>query len=312
VSPDQPVAAVPALHGKRLWTGLALVVGGAVAYAITPAVVALGRSTVSLIDLLTYRAVITAAILTFVLAISGRGRTVLSGRPRRGVLIGATFLSADVLLFFGSLAYVETSIAVAIGFLYPTVVLILMAAFARRRPQMSELLLSLLALGGVAAMTLSSGAGRIEAVGLIMLVGCITVYSLYVLLANRLVQDTPPMAMAVQVQAGVALTVGTIGVLTGQLTPLGSPEAWRQVLLQSLLLAVAMTAYFAGLARLGPALASTSDTIQPAVALVAGAVLLGESVTAMKVVGVGMVITAIAAASLRERRSTGASITGGA
>jgi drug/metabolite transporter (DMT)-like permease len=283
-----------------------------VAYGITPAVAALGRSAVSLFDLLTYRAVITVVLLTLVLVITGRGGTVLRGRPRRGVLIGATLLSVDVLLFFGSLSFVETSIAVAIGFLYPTAILILMAAFRRRRPRSSELLLSLLAIGGVAAMTLSSGAGRIEAIGLLMLAGCVTAYSLYVLLADRLVQHTPPMALAVQVQAGVALTVGTLGLVTGQLAPLGSPDAWRQVGLQALLLAFAMTAYFAGLARLGPALASTSDTIQPAVALVAGAVLLGESITAMKVVGVAMVITAIAAASLRERRSTGASITGGA
>lgn len=309
MTPDQPLAAnAPADH-RRLMTGLALLLGAAVAYGVTPAVVALGRSTVSLIDLLTYRALFTAAFLGAILVASGRGRTLLSGRPRRGVLIGATFLSADVLLFFGSLSYVETSLAVAIGFLYPTVVLLLLAVVARRRPRTSDLLLSLLAVGGVAAMTVSSGA-EAKGVGLLMLAGCITVYSLYVLLATRLVQETPPIAMAVQVQVGVALTVGALGLMTGQLTSLGSAEAWRQVLLQSLLLSAAMTAYFAGLARLGPALASTSDTVQPAVALVAGAALLGEPVTGVKVVGVAMVITAIAVSSVRERRRIGASMTG--
>lgn len=309
MTPDRPLAAIAPTDHRRLLAGLGLLFGAAVAYGVTPAVVALGRSTVSLFDLLTYRAMLTAAFLGAILVVSGRGRTLLSGRPRRGVLIGATFLSADVLLFFGSLSYVETSLAVAIGFLYPTVVLLLLALVARRRPRTSDLLLSLLAVGGVAAMTLSAGV-EAKGVGLLMLVGCITVYSLYVLFATGLVQDTPPMAMAVQVQVGVALTVGVLGLLTGQLTPLGSPEAWRQVLLQSLLLSAAMTAYFAGLARLGPALASTSDTVQPAVALVAGAALLGEPVTPVKVLGVAMVVTAIAVSSVRERRRVGASITG--
>ena len=309
MTPDQPLAAIAATNRRRLLSGLALLFGAAVAYGVTPAVVALGRSTVSLFDLLTYRAMFTAAFLGAILVASGRRRTLLSGRPRRGVLIGATFLSADVLLFFGSLSYVETSLAVAIGFLYPTVVLLLLAVVARRRPRSSDLLLSLLAVSGVGAMTLSSGA-EANGAGLLMLVGCISVYSLYVLFATRLVQETPPMAMAVQVQVGVALTVGILGLLTGQLTPLGSAEAWRQVVLQSLLLSAAMTAYFAGLARLGPALASTSDTVQPAVALVAGAALLGESVTPVKVIGVAMVITAIAVSSVRERRRVGASMTG--
>jgi drug/metabolite transporter (DMT)-like permease len=56
---------------------------------------------------------------------------------------------------------------------------------------------------------------------------------------------------------------------------------------------VAIVAFFAGIARVGPAEASTLSTVEPATTVALGALLLGEPVAVVQVLGGALILGAV-------------------
>ncbi|MDP8937352.1 MAG: DMT family transporter, partial [Actinomycetota bacterium] len=56
---------------------------------------------------------------------------------------------------------------------------------------------------------------------------------------------------------------------------------------------VAITAFFAGMARLGPADASTLSTLEPVVTLVLAAAVLHERITPLQLAGAALILSAV-------------------
>lgn len=84
-----------------------------------------------------------------------------------------------------------------------------------------------------------------------------------------------------------------------------TPTAWAAVLAIALVSTiVAMVGFFAGLRRLGAADAATLSTLEPVVTFVLAALVLGEPVGPLQVLGGGIVLAAVAALA-RGKRPTG-------
>src|SRR5690242_13014613 len=142
-----------------VWAGLGLVLLSTTIYGLTPSIVAFSRGDVAIPDMVAYRSAVAA--LLFVVLGRLRGRHARRRPTRRGgargFLVGALLWGPQVLLYYASFSYIDTSLAVAIGFVYPTIVLFLVSAGHRSWPGRADTALSLLALLGIAALLLPGG-----------------------------------------------------------------------------------------------------------------------------------------------------------
>lgn len=148
-----------------------------------------------------------------------------------------------------------------------------------------------LGIGGVAALVgLDVGGSDVVAV----LEVCVVVigYAIGPVILSRYLSDLPARGVI-----AVALTATALVYLPLTLATGGLPSAWPsgQVVLAVVILAVVCTAaaflmLFGLVAELGPVRATTITYVNPAVAMIAGAIVLHEPITAVKVVGLVLVL----------------------
>ena len=221
-------------------------------------------------------------------------------------MIGAVLWGPQVLLFYASFQYVDTSLAVAVSFIYPTLVLILGSIHVGARPHPVDLSLSVLALAGIAVLLLPGGAGEVDPMGVGLVLLAALGYAVYVLAADRLLQGVGPFELGAQVSIGAMLCTAAVGLVLGRLSLLSDPLDWAVVAMQAVLMVAATACYYGGLRALGSGQASLIDTVQPVVALLAGSALLGESMGVTRLVGVALVMSSVAVSSVLAHRRAAA------
>jgi drug/metabolite transporter (DMT)-like permease len=305
--------AVGGRYGQVL-VGLAFVLTSAVAFGITPSLVTSLRGDVSILQLVTMRALFAAVIL---FAVSGGTMAWAARRapnPRRpgrakpqplrwliGIPLGICFLGPDVLIFYASFEYLDTSVALALSYVYPAIVVVIIALTTWRFPARIDVLLSMVALVGVVAVIDPTGAGTAQWQGVLMVLTCASLYATYTVLASGLSSSLGAFLLGAQVMVGV-FAMGVVATLVSDARLLPADgRSWLVVTANALLLVVAIVAHYSGLRRLGPTRAALADTTQPIVGVVAGAAVLGERLTVTQLIGVAVIVLAVAAGSLLSR-----------
>lgn len=163
-----------------------------------------------------------------------------------------------------------------------------------------------LGLAGVAAIV-GLDVGGTDLIGVALLLVVIVGYALGPAILARWMPDLPGTGVMAVALAGVAVGYLPVVAATG-----GWPGAWpsASVLVSLVVLAVVCTAaafllLFALVAEVGPVRSTTITYVAPAIAVVTGALLLGETITAWTVLGFGLVV---AGSALVQRRRPQASV----
>lgn len=288
-------------------------------FGTIPAVLTLLRGSLSIQQLVTFRAFV-AAILFLALAevvarMSGHGsrdRSARLGRPwswrahwRRyaGVALGACLVAPDSLIFYSSFAYIDTSIAIALGFVYPVLVIVIVARLARRWPARRDITLGGAAIFGVVLVVNPSGTAQVRPLGVLLVFICAVLYATYAVVASGLTESVSPLRLGAQVMTGVCLTGAAVTLALGGSFLPADVQAWLFVSANGTLLVVAFAAYYAGLGRLGVTRASLLDTAQPVAATIAGVALLDERLSPGQYVGVLVIIGSVAVSSALSGRA---------
>jgi len=272
------------------------VVGSAVAFAVAPIFgkVAYAHG-VDAFALLALRFVSAAVILWLLLLIQhGRGRIGWPPRPTvlRVLALGGLVLPAEVILYFSSLHRIGAGLAEVLLFLYPMWV-VLITAVVLRTP-VSRLVV-LCSVGAVAGAALTVGAVEgVDLVGVLLAVGASIGFATYVVLSGRLVHGVGALVTTAVVISGAAVTFSVLALASGSQGPTDA-AGWAATLGLSVVgTVISFLLLTAGLARLPSTDASVISTVEPAVAVVLGALLLGEQVAALQVVGVVVVLASVA------------------
>lgn len=206
------------------------------------------------------------------------------------VLLGAT-MAAMNLVFYLAIATVPLGVAVTVEFTGP----LLVALVQTRR--LRDLLWALLALAGVVLLGAGSGTSvPLPGLALALLAGLF--WGAYILASarvGRLLPGTDGLALALCVAAVLALPFGAAGVTRS----LGTPR----VLLGGLVVAVlaSLIPYaceMAALRRLPTRVFGVLMSLEPAVAAVAGLIVLGQALHAREVVALLLVSVASAGVTL--------------
>jgi inner membrane transporter RhtA len=224
-------------------------------------------------------------------------RPPMKGRTRRELLLAVAFglvLAGMNLTFYSALHRIPLGIAVSIEFLGPLAV----AVGGSRR--LVDLLWVVLAAVGILALT-HGGAHHLSALGIAfaLIAGCL--WACYILLnarVGRAFEGGTGLALAMCVASVVALPAGVIDggghLLTLRSLALGSAVG----MLSS---AIPYSLELEALRRIAVNVFGVLMSLEPAMAALAGFIVLGQGLSPRELVGIAMVVAASTGASLKAR-----------
>ncbi|WHT16310.1 DMT family transporter [Crossiella sp. CA-258035] len=244
-------------------------------------------------------------LLPFTLA-ALRGRWELLWRGRWRVLgMGLIGVAFTQLAYFAALQRIPVATALLVEFLAPLLLVGVTWVLTRRRPGLSVLAGSVLAVGGLVLVIGPGAVQAVDPVGLLIAFGAAIGCAAYFVIAARPSEGLSPVALAGSglLLAGVVLLLtGATGLLPftatfGEVPLLGSPAPWWVPLLVVGVISTAV-AYASGIAAsnlLGSRLASFVGLLEVVSASVFAWLLLGEELSPLQLAGGALILGGIAA-----------------
>jgi drug/metabolite transporter (DMT)-like permease len=252
-------------------------------------------------------------------------------RPRFLALLFLGFLYVgNSGTYVASLETVPVSLSAVIVYIYPPLVAVLAIRFGRSLAGRRAWVALGIATVGVALAVGATPPDELPPLsGLALVFASPVIYAVWIMCSARLAGERPPDADAPAIPPGdaeaaetgpnepeaapaaaVMTTATCLGfavlvLLTGQsLTPTVVPAAaWPALLGFGVFSGVAVQAFYAGVRRVGSARASLLSTFEPVYTIAVAALLLGEVLTPVQMIGGLMVIGAVILAETAPRRS---------
>lgn len=216
------------------------------------------------------------------------------GRQLAGYMLMGLMYTAQSQGYFTALLYASSGLCAMLLYVYPVLVTILALALGWEKLDRRMLVLMVLAVAGM-GVTLG-GKLQGQPIGIALALMAAGVYAVYILFGNSLAKSADnihPLAACVVIlgTAGVANT--GMAAWQGIALP-GTATGWLAVSAIALFsTAVAIAAFFAGVAQIGAAKASIISTFEPVVTMAFGVGLLGEKVSSTQLLGGLMVLAAV-------------------
>lgn len=227
------------------------------------------------------------------------------GRTLLGLcLMGGLGYVGQSYCYFAALNHADAGLVALLLYLFPFFVLVMAALFLNERVTAGKAMALVVCLVGTA---LTVGGGKGTQLGIGLGVGAAVVYSLYIVAGAKITKGVDPLAatMVVCFSAGV---VFTLMAWSGRVQEAQFPAdaiGWvMAVCIACASTVLAVAGFIFGMAKLGAAQASMISTVEPVISIGLAALLLGESMRGVQLVGAGMVLMAtcgLAYAQTRDR-----------
>jgi len=216
------------------------------------------------------------------------------------VALGATTYAAASATYLAAIERMGAGPAGVVSYCYPVLVMAGAIMLGRERLSRRSTVGLGLAVSGVGLLVAGGGLGTINAAGALLAFGSAAVYTVYVLTSSALRERVDALTLSALVATGAAGAFAIAHAVHGG-APVHTPVAAIAVVALALVpTAFAVSAFLSGLGRIGPSRASIASSLEPAVAVACGVLLLGEQLVAVQFVGAGLVIAAVLAIELRQ------------
>lgn len=207
------------------------------------------------------------------------------------VLMGALGYVGQSFCYFTALTLISAGLVALLLYLYPAI-LTLLAIIILKEPISKRKILALaLALIGTILTIGPIGGGR--PLGIILALGGAFIYSIYILVGSKITRPgTATQSSTVIITSAAVVFAGIIAVRGASFptTFFGWSSASALALISTVL---AIVTFLAGLERVGPINAATLSTVEPVVTVILAALILGETLTLLRIVGGLMIILAV-------------------
>jgi drug/metabolite transporter (DMT)-like permease len=222
-----------------------------------------------------------------------------------GVGLGAVGYATQAGLFFAALRRLDASLLALLLYTFPAWVTLAAFVLGRERPTRRRLVSLGLSSAGLVVVLAGATGGEVDGLGVLMGLGAALAYTAYILVADRVGVAMPPVALSGLVCAGASTTFVLIGLVTGAVDLGFQTEGWLWLaLIAAVSTALPITAFFAGLARVGPGTASILSTFEPVVTVTLAYLAFSERLSVVQLGGAALVLAAAAllAAPARARK----------
>ncbi len=234
--------------------------------------------------------------------------------PRRtivtGLAMGAVGYSLQAVLFFAAIARLDVSLVSLMLYTYPAFVTIAAIATRRAEPSARRAGALILASAGLVLVLLAGRTGDFDVPGALYALAASLTYTTYIMVADRVIGTVDPVALSTLVLTGATVSFGVVGFAIGAVDLRLGGEAWLWLVAIALVsTVVAVSAFFAGLRRVGASEAAILSTFEPPVTVLLAWLALGETLTAVQLAGGALVLTAVVLlqlpANVASRRARG-------
>jgi drug/metabolite transporter (DMT)-like permease len=287
------------------WTperiGAALCLAAAASFALQPLLVKLAfDSGASVVSVGTLRFALAAAVL------AALARRSLAVAPLRILLppfvLGLTLYGLETGLFFASLERIDVSLASLLMCSYPAIVVAGAVLLGRERASRRRAVALVVALTGVLLALAGGVGGALDPLGIGLALAASVIYASYVLVSDRLLGTTEPLVLATMLCAGAATAFALGGAATGSLAVAVPPRALLLVAAIAFVATVLpIAAFLGGVRRLGPSRATILGTVEPPLTIGLSAVVFGERLTPVQLLGAVLVVSAVVIVQARVR-----------
>jgi drug/metabolite transporter (DMT)-like permease len=227
--------------------------------------------------------------------------------PRRAGLaavgLGAVGYNVQAGAFFGALRHIDASLTALLHYVYPVLVFGGAVILGRDRATRARIAALALAVAGVALVLLGGASGSLNAPGVALALGAALSYTVYILLADRVVSEGDPFTLAAIVTTSACAGILAFSAVTGTVDLSLDAAGWAAMVALALVSTVAgVTAFLLGLARVGPSTASIVSTVEPVVTVALAAVVFAERLGPIQLAGGALVLAAVIVLQLRPGR----------
>ena len=206
-------------------------------------------------------------------------------------LLGAVGYVIESLCYFAALTSISAGLTALLLYLYPALVVLLTAVVTQTRP--STRASACVAVATVGTVLTIGPVGGGQSTGVLLAFAAALSYSVYIVVSSRVVRGVGPFATSAVVMGGAAV-VYDLGAVATQASLPSHGSAWLALVGVALIgTVVAVSTFFAALARLGPADTAVISTIEPVVSVGVAALALGERLSAVQALGGALVLIAV-------------------
>jgi drug/metabolite transporter (DMT)-like permease len=233
----------------------------------------------------------------------GPARTTRAGLLVTALGLGAVGYATQATLYFSALQRVDASLVALVLYTYPALVTVAAALLGRDRLTPGRSAALVVASCGTLIVLLGAGGLSFDRVGVVLAFGAAVIYTLYILVADTVVQRLSPLVLAALVMTGASAALAVRAVVTGGIDLGFGPAGWFWIACIAVVSTVmAMLAFFAGLRRTGPSTAAILSTFEPVVTTALAALTLHEFLTPVQLAGGLVVLSSVAVLQLRPQR----------
>ncbi len=266
----------------------------------------------SAITISAYRTGIAALVLLLACGLSRQlagVRRLLAERPGPTAFVGLA-TAAYQALYFASVVWVGVTVSTVVSLgVAPLAITIRDSVRRRRRPDVVETLTVFAALAGLVLVSGTSGLGETgphPVLGVLAAMASGSAYAVATTVGEPLARSTEPLVLTTAATVVGACGLVPVALLAGGPYATGDPVALLTLMyLGGLTFALAYALLYSGLRTTSSSAAVVATLFEPVTAAVAAAALLDERLTPAGVLGIVLVVAAIAG-SARERHLVGA------
>lgn len=215
------------------------------------------------------------------------------------VALGATTYAAASATYLAAIERMGAGPAGVVSYCYPVLVMAGAIMLGRERLSRRRTAALGLAVAGVGLLVAGGGLGAVNLPGALLAFASACVYTAYVLTSSALRERIDALTLSTFVATGAAGAFAIAHAVHGGAPVHTATAALAVVALALVPTAFAVSAFLSGLGRIGPSRASIASSLEPAVAVACGVLLLGERLVPVQFLGAGLVVAAVIAIELR-------------
>ncbi len=246
-----------------------------------------------------------AAIILLVLLFARREK-LLASRRDTAVAFGCGILfAASAITLYSSFKAMDTGLACTLLFVYPLMVVGMMALFFHERVSWQILAAIAVAMCGVALLSLGGGHGTVSRHGFVLVMISAATYAGYMVLYRTWPPAMSPFKMAFYSIVSSGLCVLLFGLASGcPPQPLTAPAHWGWAIFLAVVPTV-ISIFFTveAIKYVGPTMTAILGALEPLTALVLGIAFLGEALSLRLAVGAFLVLGAVIFVILRPQHA---------
>lgn len=224
-------------------------------------------------------------------------------------ILGGIGNAVTTWMLFIAFSLIDVGIATTIHFIYPVFVTIGCVLFYKEKLGLQKIIALLIATSGIGCfffgVDMSAGLNGNMFLGLILAVASGMTYAFYIIYMDKSgLKNQPVFKISFYVAATSSIAMGIFGTANGQLTlSTLTPKSWVISTVFALLCTVvALSLLQIGIKHVGASTAAILTTFEPITSIVCGVLLLGESVTTVKIVACALIMTGVVTLSLAKQK----------